>query len=376
MLQAWTGLLFGAPVDRLRVLVARDYSPRHFLLTDSGTSALALAISACAREPGRAPVVALPAYGCYDLATAADAAGARVVLYDVDPATLGPEWSSFSAALRAGVDAVVVVHQYGIPVDMDRVESEVRDAGVVVIEDAAQAVGARHGGRPAGTIAALSVLSFGRGKGRTGGNGGALLVHDDRLVPLVKRLRVGPSSRGLREALLVTMQWLLARPGIYGVLTRIPQLGLGETVYRQPRRAAGISRAAAACLSTIWTGAERETSARRRHAEEYRLGPVQSTPISLIAPPAQGEPGWLRFPVVAHGAEGWLAGARAKSLGIMPGYPRALPDLPGFDRVQNRSDAFPGARELARLLMTLPTHGRLAATDRDRILELIRSFAA
>ncbi|MGH7657720.1 MAG: hypothetical protein ACREL6_05755, partial [Gemmatimonadales bacterium] len=78
------------------------YRPEAELLVDSGTSALALAIAACgsgapaigasrdfrADAPSR---VALPAWGCYDLATAADMAGATVRLYDLDPGTLGPD---------------------------------------------------------------------------------------------------------------------------------------------------------------------------------------------------------------------------------------------------------------------------------------------
>ena len=80
---------------------------------DSGTSALTMAL----RSLGRAPTVALPAYGCFDLATAAIGAGAKVRLYDLDPATLGPLDSSLSEAIEAGIDGLVLAHLYGIPAE-------------------------------------------------------------------------------------------------------------------------------------------------------------------------------------------------------------------------------------------------------------------
>ena len=76
----------------------RSTRPRELLLTDSGTSALALALQRAARErPGPA---ALPAFCCYDIATAADVAGVPFVLYDVDPETLGPDPASLGGRWR------------------------------------------------------------------------------------------------------------------------------------------------------------------------------------------------------------------------------------------------------------------------------------
>ncbi len=100
------------------------------------------------RSPERP--VAFPAYACYDLASAALGAGTRVLLYDLDTETLGPDWPSLERSLEAGATAVVVVHLFGIPVDMDRVGQMARAHGAAVIEDAAQAVGAAWRGRPAG----------------------------------------------------------------------------------------------------------------------------------------------------------------------------------------------------------------------------------
>jgi dTDP-4-amino-4,6-dideoxygalactose transaminase len=150
----------------------KRYRCHDALLTDSGTSALILALRRIAPQG----IVALPAYGCIDLTTAALGAGVRVRLYDIDPVTLSPDLDSVRAALRRGVDAIVVTHLYGYPADMFGVASLAAEAGVPVIEDAAQGAGGTLRGSLLGSIGDVSVLSFGRGKGMTGGSGGALLV--------------------------------------------------------------------------------------------------------------------------------------------------------------------------------------------------------
>src|SRR5207237_8893759 len=141
-------------------------------LTGSGTTALTAALIGVLKD--RPGAVALPAYGCYDLATAADGANAPVLLYDLDPHTLAPDLPQLRDALRQGASAVVVVHFYGHPVDLGEVKRLAAERGALVIEDAAQAAGAKLDGRPVGTQSSLAVLSFGRGKGLTGGSGGAL----------------------------------------------------------------------------------------------------------------------------------------------------------------------------------------------------------
>ena len=125
--------------------------------------------------------VALPAYCCYDVATAADGAGVAFHLYDLEPETLSPDLASLRRSFDAGARSVVVAHLYGVPADLAAVRALAAEFGAIVIEDAAQGSGCEWRGRPAGAHGALGVLSFGRGKGVTGGKGGALLVNEPSL---------------------------------------------------------------------------------------------------------------------------------------------------------------------------------------------------
>jgi hypothetical protein len=359
---AWLGALGRDHRALVEKLLYRDFGPAGLLLTDSGTSALALALRLSVPRRGSSPpVVALPAWGCYDLATAADAAGARVVLYDVDPSTLGPVWHSLERAVAVGVHAVVAVHPFGYPVDMARVESIAARAGAMVIEDAAQAVGARYAERPAGTLAPISVLSFGRGKGRTGGRGGAILVHDQALVG---RLEAHPHGSGIGElwnAAVVSAQWALGHPVPYGILARIPALGLGHTRYRKPWQPHGLARSAAAALLSVWELSVFEAEVRRSLAARWASQLAEHRTLRGVVPLPEAVPGCLRFPVLALEGGNPFRSSEAAQLGIMPGYPQALCDLPGFrGRVLEREgEPYEGARLLARRLGTLPTHSRL-----------------
>ena len=87
-----------------------------------------------------------------------------------------------------------------------------------------------------------------------------------------------------------------------------------------------------------------------------------SNGVETIRPPAGGEPGFLRLPVLCRAGARGDSGARR--LGIAPGYPKALCDLTAFgERALNAAEDFAGARRLADTLTTLPTHSRLAERD-------------
>ena len=356
--------------DAVVQAIGAEYNPRRVLLVDSGTSALALALrAAAAARPGPA---ALPAFSCYDLATAVDAAGVPFVLYDVDPQTLGPEPASLQRAMAFGAGTVVVAHLYGVPVDVATVEQQIGDA--VVVEDAAQAVGTRIRGRPAGSFGYAAVLSFGRGKGTTAGRGGALLAHDPRAAIVIEELEptLGPSGRSGIAGLIA--QWLLARPGIYGVPASLPFLRLGETLYRSPHPPGPAPPFSLGVLSRTQLLAAEETAARRRHAQRLAVAVASAPLLHGFTGTPETQPGYLRFPLLPPtSAAAAVRGGWGRSLGIWPSYPRSLAELRGFgERRVNRSETFPRAGELADRLVTLPVHSKLSVCDLEALEHWIK----
>lgn len=342
----------------LSAKVASLLEARDVLLVDSGTSALSLAIRASA-APASA-VAALPAWACYDLATACDGAGARAVLYDVDPSSLAPDSRALAAAARDAT-AVVIVHLFGLPVPLGDLRSRAGDA--LIIEDAAQAAGASIDGRAAGGNGDLAVLSFGRGKGLTGGGGGALAAMTDRGRRALDAARglLGPAAGAAKSLVMLAAQWGLGRPSLYALPASLPFGGLGETVYHPPHPPSAIAPANARVAAENWDAALAEASIRRSNAS--RLLAAFGPRLSRVTPAPGAEPGYLRLPALLPEGARQRLGADARALGIMPGYPLALADLPGFSRILNPGADFSGARLLASRLVTLPTHRMLE--DRD-----------
>ncbi len=343
--------------ERLRA----TFDVQRVVLTDSGTSALALAMRAATTR--RDGACLLPGYGCYDLASAALSAGVRVVLYDLDPRTLLPDPASLGRLLDAGVSAVVVVHPYGIPVPVASITAACASVGAVLIDDAAQAAGARLGGRRAGALGDLGVLSFGRGKGVTGGGGGALLLRASAESWTDADLALGEGEeRPWRATAALLAQWALARPAVYGIPSRIPWLKLGETVFRAPAAPRAMPRENARILAHTLGTMDAEAATRARTAARLHAAAQRSGLAITVDPERFASGGWLRYPVLLPSRIETPPTA-IRALGAARGYPVTLSALAPLQPSLAAKGALPGCEELARHLWTLPTHGGLSERD-------------
>lgn len=352
--------------EHVRNALAAEFNAREVVLTDSGTSALVLALRMIA-NPGIP--IAMPAYACVDLIAAARRANVRVRLFDIDPLTLSPDLDSLQRVVDEGVSAIVVAHLYGFPSDMLGVARVAREAGVPVIEDAAQHACATIGGQAAGSFGDLTVLSFGRGKGTTSGRGGALLASPRFYPSLSEFTRDLKPASSVRDMTVAKASWLLGRPSIYGIPASIPALHLGETVYHEAGEPRGMSRAAMALLHRTLPGMHHAADARRANALILRDASDQSRDVSTVHAIETGEPGYLRFPVLLRGEVHDDA-----TLGIARGYPRPLSMEPAMEGIMAKSqEPLHGAHELASRLVTLPTHHMVTSADLGHLSEWLRT---
>lgn len=328
------------------------YSAEKALATASGTQALQLAIRAALDKRGGAGTVALPAFNCFDLASAAVWAQAPVAFYDIDPMTLAPEPETLAAAVH-GAEVLVVANLFAFPLDWGLIRDVAHTRGIPVIEDAAQGMGAEWKGKAAGTFGDLSILSFGRGKGWTGGRGGAVLARNGLQSHLPGTLPQGSGSR-LAEAMGSAAVWLLARPTLYGIPARIPQLGLGETHYRAPTSPEFMSAFSAALALYGRELSVAEVALRRTNAGKIRMGLEGLRGGADIPEPlGEGKSGYLRFPYMPKsGVE------EDRKRGVYRSYPEILPRLEVLKRLRKGDGPWPGAATLAERLVTAPTHSR------------------
>jgi dTDP-4-amino-4,6-dideoxygalactose transaminase len=343
------------------------YGAQRSALTDSGTSALVAALRLTAGKDG---TVAYPGYACVDLAAAARYAGVRVRLYDIDPDTLSPDLDSLAAALERGVDAVVIAHLYGFPADVRGVEKRARAAGVPVIEDAAQGAGGTIDGRVLGSFGAISILSFGRGKGTTGGNGGALLLRDASFADSFSEMRrkLGSRPAGVRDLAGITAQWLLGRPLLYGIPSSIPALHLGEMVYHPAHEPRALSWAAAALVRRALANAPADVAGRRRIAAALEMAALEGADIRPSRPIEGAVSGYLRYPILDSGSR-----VERADMGILRGYKLTLHEQEELRPCLVAGEPpTPGAAELARTLFTLPTHYMVKPSDIKAMMEWLR----
>jgi dTDP-4-amino-4,6-dideoxygalactose transaminase len=158
--------------------LAAHVGVRHALAVNSGTSALTCAMAALGVGPG--DEVLVPAYTWVSTAAAAVVLGAVPVLVEID-ATLTMDPADLESKITSRSKAVVPVHMLNMPADMDRIVDVARAHGLLVIEDACQAVGVTFKGRQLGSIGDAGTFSFNQHKNIRSGVGGAVLVNNDRV---------------------------------------------------------------------------------------------------------------------------------------------------------------------------------------------------
>jgi len=163
------------------------------LLTHSCTAALEMAALLCDLKPG--DEVIMPSFTFVSTANAFVLRGAVPVFVDVRADTFNLDERLAGAAVTPRTKAIVPVHYAGVACEMDTLMSMARERGLLVVEDAAQGVLAEYKGRKLGAIGHLGCLSFHETKNVISGEGGALLVNDERLVARAEIIREKGTNR-------------------------------------------------------------------------------------------------------------------------------------------------------------------------------------
>jgi len=343
-------------------MLEERYHDRRALLTDSGTSALTLALRMSTSGTPQSNVVALPGYACPDVATAAIGAGFGIMLYDVDADTLEPVAASVRRCLQQGATHLVVVHLYGRLVNMTPFAAMAKEFGATLIEDAAQSAWGLHQRTRGLSVAPFAVLSFGRGKGVNAGGGGALLMHAS--VPGADPLPPFSAGSAWKSLLVTAASEVLSAPWLYAIPAAVPALGVGQTAYHDPRPVRSMSAPSVRLLAAALEQEKCVAAARRVHADCYRAALAAHRTL-LFSDGDRSTDGALRFPVrLERDPSPTLA-----RLGVSRSYPRTLLDYTEVQRhLTSPPNDLTGARQLATSTYTLPTHSRIGEATRDAIL--------
>jgi dTDP-4-amino-4,6-dideoxygalactose transaminase len=330
--------VLGADVTLFEQEFARYCEVGHAIGVDSGTSAVELALRAFDIGPGDEVITAANTFVATTFSIAHT--GARPVLVDVEPDTYLLDPERVSTAITARTRAIVPVHLYGQCADMDAILSLAEQHGLAVVEDAAQAHGARYRGRVAGSLGHAAAFSFYPAKNLgAAGDGGAVVTNDEAVAERIRLLRN------------------------YGQQVKYRSDSLGHN-HRLDTLQAAILRVKLPHLDA-WN------DARRAHASRYQ----QSLANVALAPPSDrvgNEHVWHLYVVRVPDRDGVRARLAEQGIGSGIHYPVPVHLQPAHADLEYRPGDFPITERVAGEILSLPMYPELPPDAPKRVAEALR----
>jgi len=344
VLHRWEDLLdggqfIGGPaVERFEGEWAAYCGTSHCVGVGNGTDALRLTLTAAGIGPG--DEVIMPANTFIATAEAVVLAGARPRFVDVDPDSLLVQADTVAAAINAATKAVIAVHLYGQMPDMVALCALGESAGVLVLEDAAQAHGAQWLGRPAGSFGHAACFSFYPGKNLGAfGDAGAIVTSDAPLAARVRSLRDHGRANGRRY-----------EHSLVGTNSRLDALQ-------------------AAVLSAKLSRLDTWNEARRRIAGRYRLT-CAGTSLATVAENPSGR--GVHHLAVVRVAQRSLAQRLLTRLGVQTAIHYPVPCHLSAPYRKYATGSLPVAERAAGQVLSLPMHPHLDDEQVDRVCAALR----
>jgi dTDP-4-amino-4,6-dideoxygalactose transaminase len=336
--------ILGPEVEALERDCAAYCGAEHALGVSSGTDAILLALMGLEIGPGD-EVVTSP-YTFFATAGCVHRLGARPVFVDIDPLSFNLDPSALEAAITPRTKAILPVHLYGRCADMEAILAIARRRGVKVIEDAAQAIGAEHRGRRAGSMGDVGCFSFFPSKNLGGyGDGGLVTTRDAALADRLRLLRVHGSKPKYYHRFVGGNFRLDA---IQAAVLRVKLRHLDDWTAGRQRNAADYAR---------------------RFAEAGLAG----NPVRL---PDLGRDRHVvnQFIVRVDARDRLLEHLQRQKVGCEIYYPLPLHLQDCFAYLGYREGAFPHSERAAQETLALPIYPELSDAQRGSVVEAIRRF--
>ena len=314
---------------------------RHGIGVASGTDALILALRAVGVRAG--DEVVLPPFTFVATGSAVSALGARPVFADIDRATFNLTAEEISRRITRNTRAIIVVHLYGLAADMDPIRAVANEHGLPVVEDNAQAIGAKYKGRPTGSLGDIACLSFYPTKNLGAyGDAGMITTDSPELDSRLRTLRNhGQSSRyNSTEA-----GWNSRLDEIQAAILRVK---LGHL--------------------KAWENARRENAARYAKL----LGGLRDIEVPLV--PGDCEHVFHQYTIRARRRDELQKFLTERKIGSAVYYPVPLHLQPIYGELGHRRGAFPEAEKAAAEALSLPMFAELRADQIEHVAKAVAEF--
>ena len=325
--------ILGPNVAALESEVAAALGADRAVGVANGTDALVLSLTALGIGPG--DEVLVPVYSFYATAEAVQRVGATPVFCDIREDSYCLDVTDASGRVTTSTKAILPVHLYGHPADMDAVRTLAEEHGLAVVEDAAQAYGARLGGRPIGGLGTVACLSFFPTKNLGGfGDGGMVLTSDEAIEGQVRLLRAHGSRRK-------------HHPEVVGVNSRLDELQAGPLRVKLPHVDA-------------WNARRREAAARYDAA---------LAPLGIGVPQVVdgAEHVYHLYAIRSRERDRIASALKERDIASAVYYPQPMHLMPACAPLGGKPGDFPVAEAFANEVLALPMFSQITDEQIDTV---------
>lgn len=381
LVTGFSSSLFGLrTIDELRNLLSAHSGQAHCWPIASGRAAMTLILQAMSRTRGMSGTaeVLIPGYTCYSVPAAIERAGLKPRLVDIDPQTLGMDPDKLARSDFKNVVGIVTANLYGIPNALAEIETIAQRNGVFMLDDAAQSLGARIGGRAVGGFGDAGLYSFDKGKNITTFQGGAIVARSTPLARTIDEMFTALPRNSSGETFGYTIKLaaygMLLRPTLYGMVQKMPGLGLGRTMYETRYPITQFSPLLAGLALRLARRLDAINGPRIANAERLEKALRDAPGIRLPSRYPNSAPVYARFPLIVNDTsrrDELIANLNRAGIGATASYPEALIDVPEVARALSDIPDQSGARTIARTIVTLPTHAYCPADLGSRVRAIV-----
>ena len=337
--------ILGPQVEQFEADFAAYTGTRHCVGLNNGTTALHMALIAYDIGPGD-EVITTP-HTWISTSWAISYVGAKPVYVDIDPITYNLDASRVEAAITPRTKAILPVHLYGQAADVTTLRQLADQRHLILIEDAAQAHGARWGTQRVGAVGHAGSFSFYPGKNLGAfGEAGAVVTDDPAVAARIRRLR-DHAQDGRHHH--VEIGFNTRMEGVQGAVLRVKLQHLDA-----------------------WN------ARRRAHADRYRQLLKGVEGLDLPASPRADAHVWHLFVVLVRGQDREVFRARLAQAGVATGvhYPTPVPYQPAYSKLGHRRGDFPVAEDVMSRCVSLPMFAELTEEQIEYTTAQVRAALA
>ncbi|CAN5905430.1 DegT/DnrJ/EryC1/StrS family aminotransferase [soil metagenome] len=336
------GFANGPAVETFEKQLATFLGVKEVVCVNSGTTSLHAALLATGVKPG--DDVLTVSHTWISTCWAITYAGARPVFCDIDPATCGLDPAELAKKITPKTRAILPVHLYGQPVDMDPILAFAKEKGLPVIEDCAQSIGAKYKGKQTGSLGTVNATSFYPGKNLGAyGEGGAAMTNDAEMAARMRRLR-DHAQQGRHNHVEIGFNWRM--DGFQGAVLSIKLAHLDA-----------------------WNARRRAIADRYLQAFEGLKG------VRTLPKHAWSEAIWHLFPVFHERRDDFRAALEKRGVQSGVHYPTPIHLQPAYAHLGVAKGSLPQSERAAATEISLPMFPELTDAQADEVIAAVKAVA-